>query len=434
MSRNFSLFILVAMVLGVGVGWWINTHSAPEQATEIAGYLKIATDVFLRLIKMIIAPLVFSTLVAGIAHMGSAERVGRIGVRTLAWFIGASAVSLTLGVIMVTIFQPGAGLNLPLPPEDADVGVKAGALNLKDFITHVVPTSIADAMAKNEILQIVVFSVFVGVAIASLNEKAKLITDVMEQVVEVMLKVTGYVMMVAPIAVFAAIAAAIAQHGLAILWTYGKFVGTFYLSLGALWGLLVLAGMMMIGPRIMRLVAELREPILLAFSTSSSEAAFPRTIEALRRFGVPKKISGFVLPLGYSFNLDGSMMYCTFATLFIAQIYGIVLSPMQIVTMLGILMVTSKGIAGVPRASLVVIAATLPTFGIPSAGLLLIFAIDQFLDMGRSATNVVGNAVASAVAAKWEGELKDGPADEGGASPPPDYPLAPDTTPSGVPV
>ncbi len=433
MSRNFSLFILLAMILGVGAGWWINTNMAPAAAEETAGNLKIVTDVFLRLIKMIIAPLVFSTLVAGIAHMGSAERVGRIGMRTLAWFIGASIVSLTLGAIMVQVFQPGAGLNLPLPPEDTDVGVKAASLNLKDFITHVVPTSIADAMSKNEILQIVVFSVFVGVAIAALNEKAKLLTHVMEQVVEVMLKVTGYVMLVAPFAVFAAIAAAIAQHGLEILWTYGKFVGTFYLSLGVLWVLLVLAGLLMIGPRMMKLVAEIREPVLLAFSTSSSEAAFPRTIEALRRFGVPKRISGFVLPLGYSFNLDGSMMYCTFATLFIAQIYGITLSTGQIITMLGLLMVTSKGIAGVPRASLVVIAATLPTFGIPGAGLLLIFAIDQFLDMGRSATNVVGNAVASAVAAKWEGELKDGPADEDGVTAPA-YPLAPEATPSGVPL
>ncbi|MDX2235824.1 MAG: dicarboxylate/amino acid:cation symporter [Hyphomonadaceae bacterium] len=417
MSRNFSLYILAAMILGVVSGWLINTQLPAAQVAEVVPYLKIATDVFLRLIKMIIAPLVFSTLVAGIAHMGSAERVGRIGGRTLIWFIGASAVSLTLGVVMVTLFQPGSGLNLPLPPEDAEVAVKASSLNLRDFITHVVPTSIADAMARNEILQIVVFSIFVGVAIAALGEKARLLTHVVEQIVEVMLKVTGYVMLVAPIAVFGAIAAAIAEHGLAILLTYGKFVGSFYVSLGVLWALLAVAGFFVIGPRVVRLVAGLREPILLAFSTSSSEAAFPRTIEALRKFGVPRRISGFVLPLGYSFNLDGSMMYCTFATLFIAQIYGIELSVMQIVTMLGILMVTSKGIAGVPRASLVVIAATLPTFGIPGEGLLLIFAIDQFLDMGRSATNVVGNAVASAVAAKWEGELEDGPADEGAPLP-----------------
>jgi Na+/H+-dicarboxylate symporter len=417
MQRNLSLIILVAMVLGVGAGWWINASMAEAQRAEIIPNLKIVTDVFLRLIKMIIAPLVFSTLVAGIAHMGSAERVGRIGVRTLAWFIGASAVSLTLGVIMVTLFQPGSGLNLPLPPENADVGVSATAINLKDFITHLVPTSIAKAMADNEILQIVVFSVFVGVGIAALGDQARLLTQVVEQVVEVMLKVTGYVMLFAPFAVFAAIAAAVAQHGLGILLTYGKFVGSFYVALAALWTLLVVAGFVVVGPRILNLIGQLREPILLAFSTSSSEAAFPRTIEALRRFGVPKRISGFVLPLGYSFNLDGSMMYCTFATLFIAQIYGIELSPAQIVTMLALLMVTSKGMAGVPRASLVVIAALLPTFGIPVAGLLIIFAIDQFLDMGRSATNVVGNAVASAVTAKWEGELHNGPADEAAPAP-----------------
>ena len=416
MSRNFSFIILVAMILGVGAGWAINTHYPAAQTEQIVANLKIVTDVFLRLIKMIIAPLVFSTLVSGIAHMGSAERVGRIGVRTLLWFIAASAVSLTLGVVMVTLFQPGAGLNLPLPPENADVGVTATAINLKDFITHLVPTSIADAMSKNEILQIVVFSVFIGVGIASLGEKARLITHVMEQVVEVMLKVTGYVMLVAPFAVFAAIAGAVAAHGLGILVTYGKFVGSFYLALGVLWSVLILAGFVVVGPRILALIGSLREPILLAFSTSSSEAAFPRTIEALRRFGVPKRISGFVLPLGYSFNLDGSMMYCTFASLFLAQIYGIHLSTAQIVTMLALLMVTSKGMAGVPRASLVVIAATLPTFGIPLAGLFIIFAIDQFLDMGRSATNVVGNAVASAVAAKWEGELQKGPADEGVAA------------------
>jgi len=412
MSRNFSLFILAAMVAGVFAGWAIDTQLPDAQAAQIIPNLKIVTDLFLRLIKMIIAPLVFSTLVAGIAHMGSAERVGRIGVRTLAWFIGASVVSLTLGVIMVNLFQPGVGLNLPLPPTGSEISVSGSSINLKDFITHLVPSSIADAMAKNEVLQIVVFSVFFGVAVASLGERARMLVHVIEQVVEAMLKVTGYVMLVAPLAVFAAVAAAVAQYGLGILVTYGKFVGGFYVALVVLWGLLVLAGLLVLGGRVFKLVGELREPVLLAFSTSSSEAAFPRTIEALRRFGVPKRISGFVLPLGYSFNLDGSMMYCTFATLFLAQIYGVDLSPAQIVTMLGLLLVTSKGIAAVPRASLVVIAATLPVFGIPIEGMLLIFAIDQFLDMGRSATNVVGNGVASAVTAKWEGELQEGPADE----------------------
>lgn len=418
MSRNFSFYILIGMVLGVGVGWACFTYLPKEQAAEVGGYLKIVTDIFLRLIKMIIAPLVFSTLVAGIAHLGSGAAVGRIGVKVLAWFLGASLISLTLGAVMVTWLEPGVGLNLPLPEATAQSGVSAGALTLKDFITHVFPKSFFEAMATNEILQIVVFSLFVGVAMASLGEKTRGLVELAEQMVDVMLKITGYVMFVAPVAVFAAIAATVANHGLAILLTYGEFILEFYIALGALWGILLLASMLFLGLRTFQLIGHIRDPILLAFSTASSEAAYPRTLEALRQFGVPRRISGFVLPLGYSFNLDGSMMYCTFATIFIAQAYGIELTPAQIATMLALLMLTSKGMAGVPRASLVVIAATLAFFKIPEAGLLLILAIDQFLDMGRSATNVVGNAVATAVAAKWEGELQSGPVDETPATQP----------------
>ncbi|MBU6373078.1 MAG: dicarboxylate/amino acid:cation symporter [Alphaproteobacteria bacterium] len=412
MSRSFSLYILIGMILGIGTGWAINAYLPTETAAQWADGFKVVTDIFLRLIKMIIAPLVFSTLVAGIAHMGSGSAIGRIGLRTMAWFLGASLVSLTLGIVAVTILQPGAGLNLPLPAADAQSGIKASALSFKDFLTHVFPKSFFEAMATNEILQIVVFSLFVGVALASLGEKTKQLVVLAEQMVEVMLKITGYVMLVAPIAVFAAIAATVAKHGLEILWTYGKFIAGFYAALGVLWVVLLLASAVVLGARTFGLIGQLREPILLAFSTASSEAAYPRTMEGLRRFGVPKRISGFVLPLGYSFNLDGSMMYCTFATIFIAQAYGIELTWAQKITMLLLLMLTSKGMAGVPRASLVVIAATLAFFKIPEAGLLLILAIDQFLDMGRSATNVVGNAVATAVTAKWEKELKDGPADE----------------------
>jgi Na+/H+-dicarboxylate symporter len=263
-----------------------------------------------------------------------------------------------------------------------------------------------EAMANNEILQIVVVSVFFGAAAASFGEKAGVVIDWVEQVSHVMLKITGYVMALAPIAVFAAMASIVTTQGLGILWTYGKFMGEFYLGILILWGLLAIAGFLFLGPRVARLIALIREPILLAFSTASSEAAYPKTLEQLERFGASKKITSFVLPLGYSFNLDGSMMYCTFAVLFIAQAYGIHLDATQQITMLLILMVTSKGMAGVPRASLVVIAATLATFNIPEAGLLLIMGIDQFLDMGRSATNVVGNSIATAVVAKWEGELK----------------------------
>jgi Na+/H+-dicarboxylate symporter len=406
-SKRFTLYIVVAMLLGIVVGYACNQSiTAPESLKALAGYFSIATDIFLRLIKMIIAPLVFSTLVVGIAHMGATASLGRVGLRTMGWFLFASVISLLLGIVMVTLLQPGAELNLPIPPADASAGLKTSSLSLKEFITHLVPRSAAEAMANNEILQIVVWSIFFGVACAALGEKAKPVVSVIESLVEITLKITGYVMMVAPVAVFAAIAATVTTQGLGILLTYGKFIGGFYLSLGMLWLILIGLGFLVVGGHIGRLVKGIREPILLAFSTSSSEAAYPKTLEQLERFGVSKRISSFVLPLGYSFNLDGSMAYCTFATLFIAQAYGIELTFAQQLTMLLLLMVTSKGMAGVPRASLVVIAATLAHFKIPEAGLLLILAVDQFLDMGRSATNVVGNSIATAVVAKWEGELK----------------------------
>ncbi|MEO6432796.1 MAG: dicarboxylate/amino acid:cation symporter [Sphingomicrobium sp.] len=411
MATKLTRYILIALVLGVIAGWAINsaidngTPAATEQLAAIAGYLSIVTTLFLRLIKMIIAPLVFATLVAGIAHMGDVAALGRVGVRSVAWFIMASLFSLTLGLILVNLFQPGVGLNLPLPPTTAASGVETAAFNLKDFVTHVVPSSVIDAMAKNEILQIVVFSIFFGVAVTAVGEPARPIVKAVDALVKIVLQITDYVMRFAPFAVFTAVAGSIAEQGPEILLTFGKFVGSFYLGLLILWAALIAIAFVIVGPRTRHLVRYIRDPIVLAFSTASSEAAFPRTLEALERFGVPPKIASFVLPLGYSFNLDGSMMYMTFATIFIAQAYGIDLSLGQEVTMLLVLMVTSKGVAGVPRASLVVIAATLSMFKIPEAGLLLILAVDHFLDMGRSATNVVGNAVAAAVVAKWEGDL-----------------------------
>jgi Na+/H+-dicarboxylate symporter len=405
-AKRLTYYIIAGLVLGIITGWVLNA-SIGDQArlTEIAGYFSIITSLFLRLIKMIIAPLVFSTLVVGIAHMGDTAALGRVGARSIAWFIGASLISLTLGLILVNLLQPGVGLDFPLPPVTAESGVAKTAFNLKDFITHLVPASMIDAMATNEILQIVVFSIFVGVAITAVGEKAAPLVRAAEGLVAVMLQITNYVMRVAPIAVFAAVTAAIAERGPQILGTFGYFMASFYLGLAILWMVLIGAAFLVIGGRTRLLVRYIREPILLAFSTSSSEAAFPRTLAALDRFGVPPRIASFVLPLGYSFNLDGSMMYMTFATIFIAQAYGIDLSLAQEITMLLVLMVTSKGVAGVPRASLVVIAATLSFFNIPEAGLLLILAVDHFLDMGRSATNVVGNAVASAVIARWEGTL-----------------------------
>jgi Na+/H+-dicarboxylate symporter len=406
MRRHFTLYILVAMLLGIGTGYLCHVHvTDPATLAALAGYLSLVTDVFLRLIKMIIAPLVFATLVTGIAQMGDSAALGRVGLRTVAWFVLASLLSLLLGILMVTLLKPGAGLALPIPAGEAASGLTAGSLTLREFVTHLVPRSIAEAMASNEILQIVVFSGFFGAALAALGERARRVLEFTEQLAHVMLRVTGYVMLAAPFAVFAAIAATVTTQGLAILTTYGKFIGGFYLSLLVLWLTLLTLGFLVLGTRVFDLVGLIREPVLLAFSTASSEAAYPKTLEQLGRFGASERIASFVLPLGYSFNLDGSMMYCTFATLFIAQAYGIALSFSQQLSMLLLLMVTSKGMAGVPRASLVVIAATLAHFRIPEAGLVLIIAVDQFLDMGRSATNVVGNSVATAVVAAWEREL-----------------------------
>nr|WP_279588262.1 dicarboxylate/amino acid:cation symporter [Sphingomonas oligoaromativorans] len=400
-----TLYILIGMVLGIIAGLAMHSLLAEPALGQWAGLLTIPTDLFLRLIKMIIAPLVFSTLVVGIAHMGDTSALGRIGARTLGWFLGATLVSLTLGLVMVNLLQPGAHTGLALPPAGEGMGLDAKGFNLHDFFVHIVPASITEAMANNDILPIVVFSVFMGVALVAVGEKGKPLVAGIEALVAVMLKITDYVMRVAPIAVFAAIAHAVAINGAGILITFGRFVGSFYLTLLVLWAVLIGAGFVMLGGRARTLVRLIREPTLLAFSTASSEAAYPRLLEALEMFGVPRRIASFVLPLGYSFNLDGSMIYMTFATLFIAQAYGIEISVGQQILMVLILMVTSKGMAGVPRASLVVIAAVMGHFHIPEAGLLLVLAVDQFLDMGRSGTNVIGNAVATAVVAKWEGAL-----------------------------
>lgn len=418
MGKRLTKYILIALVLGLVTGWAINRFAAnPTQAKDIAGYLGIVTEVFLRLIKMIIAPLVLATLITGIAHMGAGASIGRMFGRTLGWFLAASLISLALGLVLVNLLAPGEDVGLALPALDAASGVAKSAFNLKDFVAHLVPKSIFDAMAQNEVLQIVVFAVFAGIGLIAIGEAGAPIVRGLDALAALMLRITGYVMYAAPPAVFAAVAGAIATEGLAILFTYGKFMGGFYLALLILWMLLLGAGAAVIGvPRIRRLVVEIREPFLLTFATASSEAAYPKMLEALERFGIAPRIASFVLPLGYSFNLDGSMMYCSFATLFIAQAYGIHLSAGQQITMLLMLLVTSKGIAGVPRASLVVIAATLPFFNIPEGGLLLILAVDHFLDMGRSATNVVGNAVAAAVISKWEGALGDEPNLTGGVS------------------
>jgi Na+/H+-dicarboxylate symporter len=403
LNRGFTYLVLGALLLGILVGSILHRFLPdPATAAAVAGDFSVVTDVFLRLIKMIIAPLIFATLVSGIGHMRDSAAIGRIGLRTLIWFLGASIVSLCVGLGLVQLLNPGAGLGLHVTGQGTAL-VDTSTLTLKDFVTHLVPTSIVDAMARNEILQIVVFSVLIGMAIVALGERTAAVLLIIEQIAVIMLKVTGYVIACAPFAVFASIAATVTTQGAGILLAYAKFIGSFYASLIVLWVILMAAAACAIGARSLELVRAVREPTLLAFSTASSEAAYPLLLERLNDFGIPRRIVAFVLPLGYSFNLDGSMMYCTFAVLFIAQAYGIHLTLAQQVTMLLVLLVTSKGIAGVPRASLVVIASALAYFKLPEAGLLLILAVDHLLDMGRSATNVIGNSVAAVVVARWEG-------------------------------
>ena len=397
--------IAIGIALGVLVGWACHHFAGSEQrAEEIASYFSLVTDIFLRMIKMIIAPLVFATLVGGIASMGNSRSVGRIGLRAMTWFVTASVVSLAIGMGLVNLFQPGAGLNMEVVQHAASPAMlNTGDFSLKVFISHVFPRSIAEAMANNEILQIVVFSLFFGFALAGVKRAGYTrIVDSIEELAKVMFKITDFVMAFAPIGVFAAIASAITTQGVGLLVDYGKLIAEFYLAILILWVVLFGAGYFFLGRSVFTLGKLIREPVLLAFSTASSESAYPKTMEALENFGAPKRVSSFVLPLGYSFNLDGSMMYQAFAIMFIAQAYNIDLSFTQQLLILLTLMVTSKGMAGVARASVVVVAATLPMFNLPEAGILLILGIDQFLDMARTATNVVGNSIATAVVAKSE--------------------------------
>jgi len=406
MNRFFTRLVVGAMILGVATGWACNHWMTPAGAASAAAAFGLLMEAFLRLIKMIIAPLVFSTLLAGIVHMEDAAAVGRVGIKTLGWFLLASIFSLLLGLLMVEWLQPGAGMALQgvagaAPP------AAANAFSAEHLIADIIPTSIVDAMSRNAVLQIVVFAVFVGIAISRLEARAPLVTQLVEEVAAIMLKVTGFVMNFAPLAIFCALASTVAVQGLPILLVYAKFVGGFYLSMLLLWAALFAVTLLMVRRGALRLFAAVREPTLLAFSVASSESAYPRLLTALPGAGIPRRIVSFVLPLGYAFNLDGSMMYCTFATLFILQAHGVALSGAQMAGMLAMLLITSKGIAVVPRASLVVIMATLASLGFPEGWIGLVLAVDHLLDMGRSATNVIGNSVATVAISKWEGQYQE---------------------------
>jgi len=406
-SNRLTLYIILAMVAGIVLGYILNRCFAGKNDADTKKILEpfsLLADIFLRLIKMIVSPLVFSTLVVGIAKQGNIRAVGRVGGKTMLWFIGGSLVSLVIGMVLVNLFQPGAGMHPAIDPTTT-ANIPKASITLNEFIMHIFPSSIFDAMAKNEILQVVVFSLFFGVATASLGEKGHIVIRALDSFAHIVLKMTGYIMNFAPFAVFGSMTNVIAKQGLEVLGSYSKFIGEFYVGLVVLFCVLFFAAFLFIRKRVFTLLRHIKEPFLVAFSTSSSEAALPKLMLELERFGCEEKVVSFVLPLGYSFNLDGSMMYMTFASLFIAQSYGIHLDTGTQISMLLVLMLTSKGIAGVPRASLVVIAGTLATFNIPEAGLALLLGVDPLLDMGRSAMNVVGNSIATVVVSKWEGAL-----------------------------
>ncbi len=406
MDRRLTLYILLGMVLGLIVGATLFYTVDPAVIKEsVSPWFKLLSDIFLNLIKLLVAPLILSTIVVGIAHMGDSSALGRIGFRAIAWFVTASFISIGLGLLMVNLLQPGVGAPIPDAASAAALG-EVKELKATEFILSIFPKNVFEAMATNNILQILVFSLFAGVALAAIGEKGAPLVRGADALAEMMLQITGYVMRFAPIAVFGALANVVAVNGLGILRTYVELLAEFYIALILLWAILLALGWVFLRQRIWTLIRYIRQPLMIAFSTASSEAALPKMFEQLDRFGVPRRISGFMLPLGYSFNLDGSMMYMSFATIFIAQAYGIDLPIGTQILILLTLMISSKGIAAVPRASLVVITGTLAMFGLPVEGVAIILAIDQFLDMGRTATNVVGNAVATSVITKWEGMLE----------------------------
>lgn len=404
---NLTTQILIAMIAGALLGIFIHYNYSEDVAKDFSGYIKMLATIFIRLVQMIISPLVFTTLVVGIAKLGDIKAVGRIGGKALGWFFTASFISLLIGMFWVNTLKPGLGLELGNVDVSTatEVVEKTDGFSAQNFVEHIIPKSIIEAMATNEILQIVIFSIFFGLAAASIGDTAKPVINGLDKASHIILKMVNYVMKFAPVGVFGAIAGVFAIRDIDdLLITYAKFFGSFMVGISTLWIVLLLIGYIFLKDRMSVLLKHIVSPLIIAFGTTSSEAVFPKLTEELERFGVKNKIVSFMLPLGYSFNLDGSMMYMTFASIFIAQAYGVHLDFGTQMTMLLVLMLTSKGIAGVPRASLVVVAATCGMFKIPIEGIALILPIDHFCDMFRSATNVLGNALATSVVGKWEKE------------------------------
>jgi Na+/H+-dicarboxylate symporter len=406
-KNKLTVYILIAMITGVLLGYIVHEKSSPSFIISFSENIKLLTTIFLRLVQMIIAPLVFSTLVVGISKLGDLKTVGRIGSKALLWFVSASLISLLIGLLLVNYFKPGVAINLSIADSAGakDLMTNTRQFSLANFVEHVFPKSIFESMASNEILQIVIFSVFFGIAATAIGDYAKPVIRALEGLSHIILKMVGYVMKFAPLGVFGAIAAVIATKGLEIFSFYGQYLLFFIIGIFILWLVLLGVGYLILRDRLPALIKRIAQPLLIAFSTTSSEAVFPKLTEELERFGCNEKIVAFTLPLGYSFNLDGAMMYMTFASVAIAQAYNIHMDLGTQITMLLVLMLTSKGIAGVPRASLVVILATCSMFNIPPEGIALILPVDHFCDMFRTMTNVLGNALATSAVSKWEGAL-----------------------------
>jgi len=404
---SLTFQILLGLLVGIALGWL-------EPRWGVA--IKPVADIFLRMIKMIIAPLIFSTLVIGIAGAGDFKKVGRIGLKAIIYFEIATTIALLIGLLTVNIFKPGEYIAKPAviqsqPTPHSSANVPAApvtkSLSGKDFIINIFPTSVVDAMARGDILQLVIFSLFMGLALAAVGEKAKPLVSVLGALADTMFKFTDIVMRFAPLGVLAAIAATVGTKGLGVLKGYASLVTCFYGALVFFVFVVLFLICFIIRVPFIRLFKAIREPFTIAFTTASSEAALPAAMESMERFGCPREIVGFVLPTGYSFNLDGATLYLSLCSIFIAQVFAVPLDMKTQVAMMLTLMLTSKGVAGVPRGSLVVLAATVPAFNLPMEGIALLLGIDQILDMGRTAVNVTGNCVATAVVARWEGVLDD---------------------------
>ena len=408
-NNNNTLFyyIVIALILGIVAGQLVHGFCSLKTIAIVSENIKLLGTIFIRLIQMIVAPLVFCTIIVGISKMGDMKMVGRVGGKAMLWFISASLVSLLIGLVWINLLKPGASSTLDLSntASASDLIANSQKLTLSEFVNHVIPKSLFEALANNEILQILVFAIIFGIALASFAERGAPITRALDTITHVILKVVGYIMWVAPIAVFGTITAAVSLHGLSVFRLYANFLAAFAIGMISLWIILILVGYIILGKKVFALIKAIKSPLLIAFSTTSSEAVFPKLVDELEKFGCKPKIVSFILPLGYSFNLDGSMMYMTFASIFIAQLYEIEMHLSTQLIMLLVLMLTSKGIAGVPRASLIIIVATCSMFGIPPEGVALLIPIDHFCDMARSMTNVLGNALATTVVSKWEKSL-----------------------------